>query len=141
MTSILLLNGLKYFRILDVIFWLFMNKVAVSLNRDGLNVSELPFAWHDFIIKWPTINTCALKSTIETPNGASLSIWKHLKPRKWRVIENLHVKEIKKILMSYLKCARSKYYMQNYFEVNIIKFLKMTKLFDVLWLVKRLNDG
>lgn len=43
--------------------------------------------------------------------------------------------------MSYLKCARSKYYMQNYFEVNIIKFLKMTKLFDVLWLVKRLNDG
>lgn len=128
MTSILLLNGLKYFRILDVIFWLFMNKVAVSLNRDGLNVSELPFAWHDFIIKWPTINTCALKSTIETPNGASLSIWKHLKPRKWRVIENLHVKEIKKILMSYLKCARSKYYMQNYFEVNIIKFLKMTKL-------------
>lgn len=141
MTSILLLNGLKYFRILDVIFWLFMNKVAVSLNKDGLNVSELPFAWHDFIIKWPTINTCALKSTIETPNGASLSIWKHLKPRKWRVIENLHVKEIKKILMSYLKCARSKYYMQNYFEVNIIKFLKMTKLFDVLWLVKRLNDG
>lgn len=128
MTSILLLNGLKYFRILDVIFWLFMNKVAVSLNRDGLNVSELPFAWHDFIIKWPAINTCALKSTIETPNGASLSIWKHLKPRKWRVIENLHVKEIKKILMSYLKCARSKYYMQNYFEVNIIKFLKMTKL-------------
>lgn len=128
MASILLLNGLKYFRILDVIFWLFMNKVAVSLNRDGLNVSELPFAWHDFITKWPTINTCALKSTIETPNGASLSIWKHLKPRKWRVIENLHVKEIKKILMSYLKCARSKYYMQNYFEVNIIKFLKMTKL-------------
>lgn len=128
MTSILLLNGLKYFRILDVIFWLFMNQVAVSLNRDGLNVSELPFAWHDFIMKWPTINTCALKSTIETPNGASLSIWKHLKPRKWRVIENLHVKEIKKILMSYLKCARSKFYMQNYFEVNIIKFLKMTKL-------------
>lgn len=30
--------------------------------------------------------------------------------------------------MSYLKCARSKFYMQNYFEVNIIKFLKMTKL-------------
>lgn len=93
-----------------------MNKVAVSLYSDGLNVSELPFARHDFIIKLPTINTCALKSTIETPNGASLSIRKHLKPRKWRVIENLHVREIKKILMSYLKCSRSKYYMQIIFK-------------------------
>lgn len=111
MIFILLFNGLKYFWILDVIFWLFMNKIVVFFNRDGLNVSELFFVWYDFIMKWFIINICVFKSIIEILNGVLLLIWKYLKLWKWWVIENLYVKEIKKILMFYLKCVRLKYYM------------------------------
>lgn len=45
----------------------------------------------------------------------------------------------KEILMSYLKCVRSKYYMQNHFEMNLIKFLNYgTWIFEVFGSIEKL---